>query len=184
MVWEVGLLASEQVSEAQGVFPFFLLISAQMKGFRLRRRAPRIQTPFVPVRKVYTALARSAGDVFCTHPVALALELSRWVSGPPAPGSSCGWERRARTEQSAFGSPEAEGIETPTWTGIFPLVNRKWNLLHSGCGYGQLPGEGEGDACRVAALRGGHCTETRSRQVLFPALLVCWFPWESDTVTH
>lgn len=41
-------------------FPFFLLISAQMMGSRLRRRAPQIQTPFVPVRKVNTVPARSA----------------------------------------------------------------------------------------------------------------------------
>lgn len=40
-------------------FPFFPLISAQMTGSRLRRRVPQIQTPFVSVRKVNTAPARS-----------------------------------------------------------------------------------------------------------------------------
>lgn len=40
-------------------FPFFPLIPAQMMGSRLRRRVPQIQTPFVSVRKVNTAPARS-----------------------------------------------------------------------------------------------------------------------------
>lgn len=112
------------------VFPFFLPISAQIKGFGLRRRARQIQTPFVPVRKVSTAPARTVRPVRSTRPVALALELSRCVSGLGK--QPCGWKRRAGV------LPEAEGMETPTWAGIFPPVSRKWDLV----GWGVLtPGE-------------------------------------------
>lgn len=67
----------------QRVLPFFLLISTQIKGFRLRRRAPQFQTLFVPARKGNTAPARSARRALSTRPVALALELLRWVSARP-----------------------------------------------------------------------------------------------------
>lgn len=66
---------------AQQALPFFLLISAQIKGFRLRWRALQFQTLFVPARKGNTAPARIARHVLSTRPVALALELCRWVSG-------------------------------------------------------------------------------------------------------
>ena len=74
---------------AQRVFPFFLLISAQIKGFGLRRRAPQNQTLSVPVRKDNTAPARIARHVLSTRPVSLALELWRWVSG--LPGETALW---------------------------------------------------------------------------------------------
>lgn len=68
----------------------------------------------------------------------------------------CGWEGRTGCSAVGLWSSEAEGVETPPpRTGIFPPVNRKWNLLHSGLGYGQLPGEGGGDPCWIAALVGG-----------------------------
>lgn len=86
---------------AQGGFSFFLLISDQRKGLRLRSRVLQIQTPSVPVRKGNTALVRSARDVLNTHPVALALELSRWVSGLPGK-QLYGWKKRAGVEQLAL----------------------------------------------------------------------------------
>lgn len=42
-----------------------------------------MQTPFVPVRKVNTAPAMTVRCVLSTHSVALALESSGCVSGPP-----------------------------------------------------------------------------------------------------
>lgn len=60
---------------ARWVFPSFLLISTQIKGFGFRRRVLQNQTLSVPVRKANTAPARIVRRVFSTHPAPLALEL-------------------------------------------------------------------------------------------------------------
>lgn len=91
-------MRSEVLAAAWRAFPFFLLISAQIKGFGLRRREPRSQILSVLVRKVNTAPAKIARRALRTHPVALALELWRWVSGLPWGKRLCGWERRAGGE--------------------------------------------------------------------------------------
>lgn len=93
-----GVLAA-----ARRVFPFFLLISAQIKGFGFRRKVPQNQTLSVPVRKVTTAPARVVRHVLSTRPVALALELWRRVSS--LPGDTALWVReKSWGEQSCLGS--------------------------------------------------------------------------------